>query len=151
MTGLVMENESGDWSNSEIDHTGGFNSGTLCRSSTVGGESHGTNQLCGSGDLIPVNNEIQPQPDVINGGYVSYGHVMDYNPPGINNRNTIYECTPNQNIMPSPGSVLNVSDPRYSATYGNPYLKQVLMEIKAGIYFMGALFQNSLIRATDKA
>ena len=127
MTGLVLENESTEWSSSEVDHSGGFNSGTLCRSSTMGGGSQLANQLCGSGDLIPTNTEFQPQPDVINGGYISYGHVMDYNPPsGIANRNTIYECTPNQNVMPSPGSVLNVSDPRYSATYGNPYLKQVL-------------------------
>ena len=129
MTVLVKENDSVDWGGSDVDHNGGFSSGTLCRSSTAGGDSQVTNQLCGSGDLIPPNIEFQPQPDVINGGYVSYGHVMDYNPPsGIANRNTIYDCSTNPNVMPSPGSVLNVSDPRYSATYGNPYLKQVNKE-----------------------
>ena len=123
---MSQDNDSAVWGSSDVDHDGGFNSGTLCRSSTIGGENQAINQLCGSGDLIPPNSEFQPQPDVINGGYVSYGHVMDYNPPsGIANRNTIYEYTASPNMMSSPGTVLNVSDPRYSATYGNPYLKQV--------------------------
>ena len=99
----------------------------MCRSSTAGGVSQGTTQLCGSGELIIQNQDYQPQPDVINGGYISYGHTGDYNPPGpANSRSIIHDNNGNSNILaPVPGSVLNVSDPRFSATYGNPYLKQV--------------------------
>ena len=99
----------------------------MCRSSTAGGVSQGTTQLCGSGELIIQHQDYQPQPDVINGGYISYGHTGDYNPPGpANNRSIIHDNNGNSNILaPVPGSVLNVSDPRFSATYGNPYLKQV--------------------------
>ena len=99
----------------------------MCRSSTAGGVSQGTTQLCGSGELIIQHQDYQPQPDVINGGYISYGHTGDYNPPGpANSRSIIHDNNGNSNILaPVPGSVLNVSDPRFSATYGNPYLKQV--------------------------
>ena len=108
---------------------GGFTGG-MCRSSTAGGGgSQGTTQLCGSGDLMAADPEFPPKPDVISTGYISYGHyVRDYNPPAgvANNRNTIYETNVNQTVLPPVStSVLNVSDPRFSATYGNPYLKQV--------------------------
>ena len=129
---MSHENDSICWRNSDMENDGGFNNGTIYRSSTVGvGGSKAKGQLCGSADLIAANPDFQPQPDVINGGYVSYGHVMDYNPPQGSqaNRNTIYECNTGQNIMTSPASALNVSDPRYSATYGNPYLKQVCLFI----------------------
>ncbi len=50
--------------------------------------------------------------DVVSSGYVPYGtYVRDYNPPL---QQPIYASTQ-----------LNVADPRFSATYGNPYLKQV--------------------------
>ena len=125
---MSYETDGPCWGSSDMDNEGGFNSATLCRSGTlevVGNKP--MNQLCGSADLIAANQDFQPQPDVINGGYISYGHVMDYNPPPGSqaNRSTIYECNGNQNPITSPGSTLNVSDPRYSAIYGNPYLKQV--------------------------
>ena len=102
----------------------------MCRSSTAGGVSQATTQLCGSGELIIQHQDYQPQPDVINGGYISYGHTGDYNPPGpANSRSIIHDNNGNSNILaPVPGSVLNVSDPRFSATYGNPYLKQVYIK-----------------------
>ena len=107
----------------------------ICRSSTTGGGgSQGTTQLCGSGDLMTSvcnDSEFPPKPDVISTGYISYGHyVRDYNPPSgpETYRNKIYESNGNQNLpTPAQPSVLNVSDPRFSATYGNPYLKQVLI------------------------
>ena len=109
----------------------------MCRSSTAGGVSQGTTQLCGSGELIIQNQDYQPQPDVINGGYISYGHTGDYNPPGpANSRSILHDNNGNSNILaPVPGSVLNVSDPRFSATYGNPYLKQVYLYMILVIQF----------------
>lgn len=129
---MSHENDSTCWRGSEMENDGGFNNGTICRSSTVGvGGSKAMGQICGPAELTLANPDFQPQPDVINGGYISYGHVMDYNPPQGSqaNRNTIYECNGSQNIITSPGSALNVSDPRYSATYGNPYLKQVCLSL----------------------
>ena len=122
------ENDSAFWGGSDVENDGGFIRGTICRSSTVGAGSQGGTTLCGQGDLIVTSPDYQPQPDVINGGYISYGHVLDYNLPtgSANIRNTAYEINGNQTVMsPTSGSVLNVSDPRFSATYGNPYLKQV--------------------------
>ena len=56
---------------------------------------------------------------MVNNGYVPYGtYVRDFNPP---------YTTPEaqaQAIYAQRNS-LNVSDPRFSATYGNPYLRQV--------------------------
>ena len=119
----------------------------MCRSSTAGGVSQGTTQLCGSGELIIQNQDYQPQPDVINGGYISYGHTGDYNPPGpANSRSIIHDNNGNSNILaPVPGSVLNVSDPRFSATYGNPYLKQVYLYMILVIQFRKSKIQTRIV------
>ena len=112
----------------------------LCRSSTAGGGgSQGTTQLCNSADVtIPSDPDFPPKPDVISTGYISYGHyVRDYNPPfgsggpaaavSNNGVNGTYGNSAGRGgvLSPQQSSVLNVSDPRFSATYGNPYLKQV--------------------------
>ena len=90
------------------------------------------------------NQDYQPQPDVINGGYISYGHTGDYNPPGpANSRSIIHDNNGNSNILaPVPGSVLNVSDPRFSATYGNPYLKQVYIYDLSASHLENMLFKK---------
>jgi hypothetical protein len=55
--------------------------------------------------------------DVIDTGYVPYGaYVRDFNPPFPG---------PDSSGYVTHKSLLNVSDPRYSAAYGNPYLRQV--------------------------
>ena len=116
-----------------MEHDGGMAGGILCRSSTAGvGSSQGTTLLCGSGDLTTTDPDFPPKPDVISTGYIPYGHyVREYNPPGGpagpagGNGSAIYETNMNPNIAPPLQSALNVSDPRFSATYGNPYLKQV--------------------------
>ncbi|XP_071552748.1 irregular chiasm C-roughest protein-like isoform X2 [Panulirus ornatus] len=61
---------------------------------------------------------LKDSPNNNSGGYVQYvDYARDYNPPPpppINyNRNSIY----------SGGAALNNVDPRYSAAYGNPYLR----------------------------
>lgn len=56
-----------------------------------------------------------------NNGYVPYvDYTRDYNPPLT--RNSIYNGQANGG-MQSPPQYLNNVDPRYSATYGNPYLR----------------------------
>ncbi|ODM98984.1 Irregular chiasm C-roughest protein [Orchesella cincta] len=55
-----------------------------------------------------------------NNGYVPYvDYTRDYNPP--HTRNSIYNGQ--AGALQSPPQYLNNVDPRYSATYGNPYLR----------------------------
>ena len=75
---------------------------------------------------------------VATSAYVPYGtYVRDYRPP-TSNRNPEYTMVrvgggyncglPDplySSVAPLPNSMLNVSDPRLSATYGNPHLRQV--------------------------
>ena len=70
--------------------------------------------------------------DVISSGYVPNSRfVQDLYPPGLvpGQESPLYgpSCgTYNNNSSGSrQSSMLNVSDPRFSATYGNPYLRQV--------------------------
>ena len=68
--------------------------------------------------------------DVIS-GYVSNSHfVRDLYPPGLlpGQESPLYGPTGCNTYNPNSSrqsSMLNVSDPRFSATYGNPYLRQV--------------------------
>ena len=74
----------------------------------------------GSSDLL--DPEIPPKPDVIDTGYVPYGNTLrDYNPPLGPQHESPYGGIANPAMA---RGVLNVSDPRFSATYGNPYLRQ---------------------------
>ena len=58
--------------------------------------------------------------DVINNGYVPYGsYVRDYNPPFSNSDSQTSLQSATQLSVNKQSSSLNVSDPRYSATYGN--------------------------------
>ena len=84
--------------------------------------------------------------DVISTGYFPYAqYVRDYNPPSTpmmqpgggpagtpgmtpgqaGQDSPMYSTIPNK--LRQPTSLLNVTDPRYSATYGNPLLRQVRM------------------------
>lgn len=69
--------------------------------------------------LLITTNPFAPHQDGPNnnsGGYVQYvDYSRDYNPPPpvSYNRNSVY----------STGAPLNNVDPRYSAAYGNPYLR----------------------------
>jgi hypothetical protein len=66
--------------------------------------------------------------DVIS-GYVSNSHFnRDFYPPGLlpGQESPLYGPSFGSNNNGSrQSSMLNVSDPRYSAAYGNPYLRQV--------------------------
>jgi len=97
-------------------------------------------------DLEP---DFPPKPDVISTGYFPYAqYVRDYNPPatpmmqpanggpgvppgGVGPAGTPVQLSGQESHMYStipnkrqPTSLLNVTDPRYSATYGNPLLRQ---------------------------
>ena len=84
--------------------------------------------------------------DVISTGYFPYAqYVRDYNPPSTpmmqpgggpagtpgmtpgqaGQDSPMYSTIPNK--LRQPTSLLNVTDPRYSATYENPLLRQVRM------------------------
>ena len=69
--------------------------------------------------------------DVVSSGYVPYGaYVRDYIPPSFgvasgNPSGQIDRDSPIYGTMPNNSSALNVADPRFSATYGNAFLKQV--------------------------
>lgn len=71
------------------------------------------------------DHEFPPKPDLISNGYVPYGtYVRDYNPPfppsdSQTSLHSASQLAPNHRHS----TILNVSDPRYSATYGNPYLR----------------------------
>merc|ERR1719483_229629 len=71
------------------------------------------------------DHEFQPKPDLISTGYVPYGtYVRDYNPPFSHSESqtslhSASKLAPNNRHS----TILNVTDPRYSATYGNPYLR----------------------------
>merc|ERR1711892_1369028 len=66
-----------------------------------------------------------PKPDLISTGYVPYGtYARDYNPlfPHSDSQSSFHSASqlaPNNRHS----TILNVTDPRYSATYGNPYLR----------------------------
>ena len=70
---------------------------------------------------------------MISTGYFPYAqYVRDYNPPPPpplvpGQESPMYSTISNTtNTMPNrQSSLLNVTDPRYSATYGNPLLRQV--------------------------
>ncbi|XP_042205852.1 irregular chiasm C-roughest protein-like isoform X2 [Homarus americanus] len=69
-----------------------------------------------TGDYSDPMFPVKDNPNNNSGGYVQYvDYTRDYNPPPpiSYNRNSIY----------STGAPLNNVDPRYSATYGNPYLR----------------------------
>ncbi len=79
--------------------------------------------------------------DVITTGYVPYGtYVRDFSPPcngggggggdGSGRNSPMYNSGGVSPPPPPQSSLLNVSDPRFSATYGNPFLKQVKKERK---------------------
>ena len=75
----------------------------------------------GSSELLD-EPEFPPKPDVIDTGYVPYSNnLRDYAPPnalgggGVGGGGTLGRG----DIV----SRLNVTDPRFSATYGNPYLR----------------------------
>ena len=84
--------------------------------------------------------EFPPKPDVItSGNYVPYGsYVREFSPPcsasGVavaaaagDRESPLYAAgQPGGTLLQSQSSLLNVSDPRFSATYGNPFLKQVI-------------------------
>jgi len=71
------------------------------------------------------DQEFPPKPDLISSGYVPYGtYVRDYNPPfppsdSQTSLHSASQLAPNNRHS----TILNVTDPRYSATYGNPYLR----------------------------
>jgi len=68
--------------------------------------------------------DFPPKPDVISTGYVPYGsYVRDYNPPFPNSDSQSSLQSASQLASNRQSALLNVSDPRYSATYGNPYLR----------------------------
>lgn len=68
--------------------------------------------------------DFPPKPDVISTGYVPYGsYVRDYNPPFPNSDSQSSLQSASQLTSNRQSALLNVSDPRYSATYGNPYLR----------------------------
>jgi len=73
--------------------------------------------------------DFPPKPDVISTGYVPYGsYVRDYNPPFPNSDSqsslqSASHLASSSNVNNRQSALLNVSDPRYSATYGNPYLR----------------------------
>jgi hypothetical protein len=69
-------------------------------------------------------NNVYLQDGQNNNGYVPYvDYNRDYNPPIELQRNSVY----GSHILPPQVStattMLNSVDPRYSATYGNPYLR----------------------------
>ena len=82
---------------------------------------------------------------MISTGYFPYAqYVRDYNPPPTpmmhpgggqgHPESPMYSTIPSkwpQNLQQSATSVLNVADPRYSAAYGNPLLRQVISIIIA--------------------
>lgn len=110
----------------------------------------GTLGVSSSQLLREMDPDFPPKPDVVSNGYVPYGnYVREFNPP-FNRQGSppIYGSTsivppvspmlPRDDPMggnggPNPHhlatlpnnhrSSLNVADPRYSATYGNPYLR----------------------------
>merc|ERR1719483_2025235 len=71
------------------------------------------------------DHEFQPKPDLISTGYVPYGtYARDHNPPfphsdSQTSLHSASQLAPNNRHS----TILNVTDPRYSATYGNPYLR----------------------------
>ena len=101
----------------------------------------------------PINKFICFSQDVISTGYFPYAqYVRDYNPPPpvINSSTTgpcpgapdpgvldprvsstspMYSTISNTTMPNRQSSLLNVTDPRYSATYGNPLLRQVCIKI----------------------
>ena len=68
--------------------------------------------------------------DVISTGYFPYAqYVRDYNPPTHmvgGQESPVYSTIPKHpSQQQRQSSMLNVTDPRFSATYGNPLLRQV--------------------------
>lgn len=69
---------------------------------------------------------------MISTGYYPYAHyVRDYNPPAVvpGGQESPYSTSTHHTLPTNKSgrqsSLLNVTDPRYSATYGNPLLRQV--------------------------
>lgn len=112
------ESDCGGWGSGDI--TDNLGRTTLTR-------GVGRDQLCSNTPSDLVDPDIPPKPDVISTGYVPYGtSLRDYNPPiGLapGQESPLYLGGPGLN-QSRQSSVLNVSDPRFSATYGNPYLRQ---------------------------
>ncbi|XP_050708930.1 irregular chiasm C-roughest protein-like [Eriocheir sinensis] len=74
-----------------------------------------------AGDYTDAGFPLKEQPNNTSGGYIKY-YSRDYDPPPPPpplsfHRNSIYTTTN------APPTALNNVDPRYSAAYGNPYLK----------------------------
>jgi len=78
--------------------------------------------------------EFPPKPDLISTGYVPYGsYVRDYPPgpgqhqfPPSDSQTSLHSASQlaqSHSTSNRHSTILNVSDPRYSATYGNPYLR----------------------------
>ena len=86
---------------------------------------------------------------MISTGYFPYAqYVRDYNPPPpvinpnsgnqldptqpdprVSSTSPMYSTISNTTMPNRQSSLLNVTDPRYSATYGNPLLRQVCIKI----------------------
>lgn len=76
-----------------------------------------------------MDSDFPPKPDVISGCVSNSHFVRDLYPPGLlpGQESPLYGgpgCSNTYNPNSRQSSMLNVSDPRYSATYGNPYLRQ---------------------------
>ncbi len=88
----------------------------------------GSPPLPPSGTVISRESEpdYPPKPDVIT-GYVGYGKNLSptYTVVTVGNRGGCFESSPIYATRLQANNALNVSDPRMSATYGNPYLRRV--------------------------
>ncbi|CAB4066424.1 unnamed protein product [Lepeophtheirus salmonis] len=92
----------------------------LYRIRSENGESLTTQMYRDGTELEP---EFPPKPDVISTGYIRYGnYVRDFEPPQLR-RDSLYSSGTSQ-------SVLNISDPRFPATYSNTFHRQIPSGIK---------------------
>ena len=117
--GEVVKSPCSDWANGDDqadDDENGFNSNGIIGGSVVAVNHH---PVSNGTEALLLNHhqqhDVEPdfppkQPDVVASGYVPYGsYVRQFNPP------------PSLSAS-STSTLLNVSDPRFSAVYGNPYL-----------------------------